>query len=170
MTISDYVADLRAATPSNAAELAVPDQMELRQSLRSMETRMQQAVSRCVQLCRQRLMPLTGSRVLQNPVNYIQDRRLILDMRQKQLTSAAERQIAVNKQKLVKLAAGMDAMSPLKVLARGYSVTKDAGGRVLADAASVSPGDLISVRLCSGSLEAAVIKTGGEHDGEAEKL
>ena len=170
VTISDYVADLRAATPSNAAELAVPDQMELRQSLRSMETRMQQAVSRCVQLCRQRLMPLKGSRVLQNPVNYIQDRRLILDMRQKQLTSAAERQIAVNKQKLVKLAAGMDAMSPLKVLARGYSVTKDAGGRVLADAASVSPGDLISVTLCSGSLEAAVIKTGGEHHGEAEKL
>lgn len=166
VTISDYVADLRAATPSNAAELAVPDQMELRQMLQSMEVRMQRAINGRLQLHRQNLSRLTGSRVLQSPMNVLQDRRMLLDHLQKQLTAAAERQLAGKKQKLTALAAGMDAMSPLKVLARGYSMTKNAQGKVITDATAVNPGDAITVRLSAGQLHAVVSQTEGERHEE----
>ncbi len=162
VTISDYVADLRAATPSNAAELAVPDQMELRQMLRSMEVRMQRAINSRLQLNRQKLSRLISSRALQSPMNVLQDRRMLLDHLQKQLASAAQRQLAGRKQKLAALAAGMDAMSPLKVLARGYSMTKDAQGHVVTDASAVRPGDTITVTLSAGRLHAVVSETEGE--------
>ena len=162
VTISDYVADLRAATPSNAAELAVPDQMELRQMLRSMEVRMQRAINSRLQLNRQKLSRLISSRALRSPMNVLQDRRMLLDHLQKQLASAAQRQLAGKKQKLAALAAGMDAMSPLKVLARGYSMTKDAQGHVVTDASAVRPGDAITVTLSAGRLHAVVSETEGE--------
>ena len=91
---------------------------------------------------------------------------MLLDHLQKQLTAAAERQLAGKKQKLAALAAGMDAMSPLKVLARGYSMTKDARGNVITDAAAVNPGDAITVRLSAGQLHAVVSQTEGERHEE----
>ena len=87
---------------------------------------------------------------------------MLLDHLQKQLASAAQRQLAGKKQKLAALAAGMDAMSPLKVLARGYSMTKDAQGHVITDVSAVSPGDAITVTLSAGRLHAVVSETEGE--------
>lgn len=169
VTISDYVADLRAATPSNAAELAVPDQMELRQKLQTMNVRMQQALSGQLQLNRQRLTRLTGSRALQNPMNYIQDRRLLLDHQQKQLAAVMEKRLAEKKHMLIQFASGLDAMSPLKVLARGYSMTRDSDGRVVTNAAMVQTGDSITVTLKDGSLQAVVqAAEGGSYDETQE--
>lgn len=156
VTISDYVADLRAATPSNAAELAVPDQMELRQSLQSLESRMQQAMNRRMQLSRQQLEHLKSKRVLQDPMNYLQDRRMLLDHLQRQLAAETRRILAENRQRLVRFASAMDAMSPLKVLARGYAMVQDGENHVLSDTTRIQPGDRVTVTLCAGSFDAEV--------------
>ncbi len=157
VTISDFVADLRAATPSNAAELAVPDQAELRQRIASLQSRMQQAVTRQLKLSRQQLDGLKNKRVLQSPLNYIQDRRMLLDFYEKQLSAAMQNILAGKKQSMIRLAAGLDAMSPLKVLARGYSMTRDKNGNVLTDIKDVQSGDLLTITLQSGEIEAAAV-------------
>ena len=162
VTISAYVADLRAATPSNAAELAVPDQLELCQKLQSLEIRAKQAISGQLQFQRQRVMGLKGSRTLQDPMNILRDRGMILDHLQKQLAAAMQQQLAEKRQKFIGFAAAMEAMSPFKVLARGYSMTMNERGRVVTDAAMVQPGDKIIVTLSAGRLQAIVQETEGE--------
>lgn len=165
VTISDYVADLRAATPSNAAELAVPDQTELRQRVRSLDDRLQQALSAQLQVSREKLNRLKNSRVLQSPVNYLQDRKLLLDYAQKQLNNVMEQKLLRMRHGLGRLSAGLDAMSPLKVLSRGYSMVTNQQGRVLTDMADVRVGDQISVRLQQGTLKAEVLTIGDtEHE------
>ena len=167
VTISDFVADLRAATPSNAAELAVPDQAELRQQIRSLQTRLQQAVTRQLKLSRQKLEGMKEKRVLQSPLNYLQDRRMLLDYQQSKLTACMRQRLGTERQRLIRMAAGLDAMSPLKVLSRGYSMTKDKDGQVVLRAADLHPGDTVTVRLCSGEIDAAVQAVRG---GEANEL
>lgn len=166
VTIADYVADLRAATPSNGAELAVPDQTELRQQLQSLQIRLQQATMRKLKSLRQELDSLKNNRVLQNPVNYLQDRRLLVDYEQKRLQAAMDRILAEKKHGLVQLASGLDAMSPLKVLARGYSVTRDASGQIVSEAAALRTGERITVTLRVGEIEAAVTAVQGEEHNE----
>ena len=165
VTISDYVADLRAATPSNAAELAVPDQTELRQQLQSLQSRLQQAMTRKLKLSRQQLDNLKSKRVLQSPMNYLQDRRMLVDYHQKQLNACMHQHLNGKKQALIRLAAGLDAMSPLKVLARGYSMTRDEQGRVLTQADQLQVGDRITVTLRNGEVDAVVEAVrGGKHE------
>ena len=165
VTISDFVADLRAATPSNAAELAVPDQAELRQQIRSLESRLQQAMTRQLKLSRQRLESLKEKRVLQSPLNYLQDRRVLLDYQQTRLSSCVRQMLGGQRQRLVALAAGLDAMSPLKVFARGYSMTRKEG-QVVTDASALRPGDLVTVSLNSGEIDATVqtVRGGESHE------
>lgn len=165
VTISDFVADLRAATPSNAAELVVPDQQELREKLQSLQLRMRQAMTRQMKLSRSRLEALQNKRVLQSPLYYVQDRRLILDYQQKRLISSMQRISSEKKQSFIRLTAALDAMSPLKVLARGYSVTKDSNGIVLTDTASVQLDDLITITLQNGEVDASVREIrGGKYE------
>ena len=159
VTISDYVADLRAATPSNAAELVVPDQSDLRQSIHSFEGRMQQAMQRQLKLSKQKLEYIQNKRVLQDPANYIQDRRLLLDYQQSQLTSNMRHILSQNRQRLVRFASGLDAMSPLRVLGRGYAMIKDSSGHIVSDSAAVTAGDEIVATLHRGSLRAKVVTT-----------
>lgn len=166
VTISDFVADLRAATPSNAAELAVPDQTELRQSIQSMENRMAQAITRQLKMSRQKLEYLKNKRVLQSPLNYIQDRRLLVDYQQKQLHNGMRHILSEQKRALIRLAAGLDAMSPLKVLARGYSMTRDDEGHIITSSDAVRAGDLLHITLANGRINAAVITAEGETYGE----
>ena len=162
VTISDYVADLRAATPSNAAELAVPDQMELQERILSLKERMYQVQKRQLGSLRERLQMLQKSRMLQSPENVLQDRRLLLDHLVKELTSAMQTVTAAKKQAFVRCTAALDAMSPLKVLTRGYSMTKNTAGAVVTDAGSVRPGDEITVMLAKGELNATVNRIKGE--------
>ena len=156
VTISDYVADLRAATPSNAAELAVPDQMELRKRLQAMQTSMQQSVHKTVKLGRQRLGALAEKRVLQSPLGYLEDRRMLLDFLSTRLRSAQQSKLQASRQRFVRVTAALDAMSPLKVLSRGYSMVTSEDGAIIREARSVSEGQTIHIELCSGSLRAAV--------------
>jgi len=159
VTISDFVADLRAATPSNGAELVAPDQIELRRHLRNMAERMENAVLKSVQQRRQKLDELKRKRVLQSPENYLADRRLQLDHIQKLLLASSRQYLDSKKQHFVKLSSGLDAMSPLKVLARGYSVTKDPMGNLITSADQVQPFDNIITELSDGRIVSTVLKT-----------
>ncbi len=156
VTIADYVADLRAATPSNAAELAVPDEDELRDAISSMEGRTNQAMRKKLSEKRTRLADLGLRRVMQNPTAYIDQKRLELDSVENALLSRFERQISSKKHNYIRYAASLDALSPLKVLGRGYSITTDLNGSAISSAKGVSVGDELRVNLSSGALRCTV--------------
>ena len=156
VTISDYVADLRAATPSNAAELAVPDQDALRQNLDSMCMAMTTALTRQVKAARQHLQVLSGSPALQSPTGYLEQRRKSLELLQDRLVSAETRTGERKDRRLSELTSKLDAMSPLKVLTRGYALVRREDGMVLKSVRKIEPGERIKVSLSDGSLTAAV--------------
>ena len=156
VTISDFVADLRAATPSNAAELAVPEQGELRERIAALRLRLAQAEERRLKLIRQQVEKLQSARVLQNPKNYLEDRRLLLDFQQNKLTAAMRQLVLKKQQDFVARRTALEAMSPLRVLSRGYAMTRDSAGRVVTDAAALKPGEIITVTLRNGEVDAAV--------------
>ena len=156
VTISDFIADVRAATPSNGAELVTPDKEELRKRLAQTQARMAAAVERQLSLSRQRLEALAGKRVLQSPMNYLQDKRMTLEHSRERLSSASQRLMQAKREQFVRLTAKLDAMSPLKVLSRGYSVVRTEDGSVLRRAADARPGDRIQIDLMQGTLLAEV--------------
>ena len=158
VTISDFVADLRAATPSNAAELAVPDCRALERHLAQLSARMAGTVSARLEEERSRLRRLSESRVMTDPMTPIRDKRVLLDWQQSRLLSQMQSLTHTQRSRLSALAAALDAMSPLKVLARGYSLTQDEGGRLLTSTDQVQPGQGIQVRLSDGSLDCTVMK------------
>lgn len=150
VTIADFVADVRAATPSNGAELIAPDQTELRQRLGAYEKRLSAAMERRLKLSRQQLDALSSRRVLQSPMHYIEDRRLMLDRVQDRLILAAQHHLERKRRNFSALAAALDAMSPLKVLARGYSVVKQQG-HVVKSMEQLAVGQQVQLCLSDGS-------------------
>lgn len=156
VTISDYVADLRAATPSNAAELAVPDMADLNIRLNEAQNAMSRALQKKTQLYRRSLDALAGSRALQDPTNYLADRQMQLDHLQTCLASAMDRRLNNKKRDFIRLTATLDALSPLKVLGRGYSVTKTSRGSIVKSVADVAPGDKLEIDLTDGKLDCRV--------------
>ena len=158
VTISDFVADLRAATPSNAAELAVPDCQALERHLAQLSARMAGTVSARLEKERSRLRRLSESRVMTDPMTPIRDKRVLLDWQQSRLLSQMQSLTHTQRNRLSALAAALDAMSPLKVLARGYSLTPDEEGKLLTSVEQVQPGQGIQVRLSDGSLDCTVMK------------
>ena len=156
VTIADYVADARASTPSNAAEIAVPDQKELRRHLSVLAEHMRQSENARVEALKKRLGELAQKRMLTNPSAFIEDKRMLLDYTQKNLASLAERQLAERQRKYASLCASLDALSPLKVLGRGYAVARGADGRILKNAAETEIGERIDLKLGSGRLGCVV--------------
>ena len=156
VTIADFVADLRAATPSNAAELAVPDIGEMYDMLAGAEIRVRQAINRLIKTRRQRLTDLAGRRVLQSPKNYIDDKRMLMDRLHDRMCSAAQKRLFTDRERYARLAAKLDAMSPLKVLGRGYAIAKRQDGTILKKASEVCPGDRITVRLHKDEIKCVV--------------
>ena len=156
VTISDYVADARASTPSNAAEIAVPDQSEMRETLDSLSIRSRQAMQKTLKALSQRLSSLSDKRVLSDPGVYIDNRRLELDRMRERLSAAAERKNAAARRDFVRLGAALDAMSPLRVLTRGYSLAEDPGGALIKSAAQLRPGDRVRLRFAEGGADCTV--------------
>ena len=156
VTISDYVADLRAATPSNAAELAVPDQDALRQTLDTMESHMATALNRQIKAARQHLAALSASPALKSPESYLEQKRKSLLLLKNRMVAAQQNGVANRQGKYLALAAKLDAMSPLKVLTRGYSMTTGPDGSVIHSVDQVENGDKITVSLSDGKLTATV--------------
>lgn len=165
VTIADFVADLRAATPSNAAELVAPDMSELRDALRSAAARLDQAVDRGLSQRRAALTELSSRRVMQSPTGFIDQRRLELDSIRLRLDAAATGRLNRERQEFARLAAKLDALSPLKVLGRGYSIALDAEGRAVREAAQLKAGDKLDLRLSRGGAKCLVESVyGGEDD------
>lgn len=156
VTISDFVADLRAATPSNAAELAVPDQDALRQSLDSMSAAMATALTRQLKSARKHYEVLSASPSLKSPMGYLEQRRRSLELLKNRLVSAQNQQNHRKKQRFIALTSKLDAMSPLKVLTRGYSMAQRTDGTVLRSVRQVEVGETIEVSVSDGRLIAAV--------------
>ena len=166
VTISDFVADLRAATPSNAAELVAPDQAELRVYLQQLQNRMAQALLKQLRVSRVELERLSKSRALQSPDFLVAEKRQRLDFLQGQLSAAFSAQLAAKRHRFVRAAASLEALSPLRVLGRGYAMVKSESGDVVKSYADVMPGDRIDITLQSGGVSARVETVWEDEDGK----
>ena len=164
VTISDFVADLRAATPSNAAELAVPDQDALRQMLDASGEALAQAMSRRLAASRDRLSVLAQRPVLRSPLASVEAREKALLLLETRLRSAQTQQIARARQRFVGQTAKLDALSPLKVLTRGYALASDENGHMIRRVDEVRPGDTLTVRVSDGTITATVIEGKKDHE------
>ena len=168
VTIADFAADVRAATPSNAAELAVPDRQEVKRRLDVLRERIARSERKRLEEQRERFDRLARSRALRDPMAFIDDKRQLLDYTRKDLASLAQDQMAQREQRFTALAAKLDALSPLKVLGRGYAVARNEKGQILRAAREAKPGETIEVLLGQGSLACTVERCsmGGNDDGK----
>ena len=157
VTISDFVADLRAATPSNAAELAVPDQDALRQTLDEMQNAMAVAMQTKIDRAGERLDNLANRPVLKSPLASFESRRKALELMEKRLISAQSGNVARTRQRFVAQVSKLDAMSPLKVLTRGYAMVAKEDGTIVRSVRDVKPREPIAVRVSDGTIVATVI-------------
>ena len=164
VTIADFVADRRASTPSNAAEIAVPDMTELLATMQSAETRLVQSELNLLERENSRLLRLAEKRALTDPTAFLQDRRMYLDYTQQKLAAAALRTLEGDSRRFAQLTAKLDAMSPLKVLGRGYAMVQKTDGTVLRSAVQVNVGDSVRVRLGEGELHCTVNEKGNDHE------
>ncbi|CDC70885.1 MULTISPECIES: exodeoxyribonuclease VII large subunit [environmental samples] len=164
VTIADFVADARASTPSNAAEIAVPDQVELLRWLRGAGDRMVQCETGRLEAARQRLDNLASKRVMRDQLAYVQDKRMELAHLQQRLGDLSGALLSRRRQRFSALAAALDAMSPLKVLGRGYAVARSQDGTILKSGREVAPGDRVSVTLSEGGFDAVVDRSYTKED------
>ena len=152
VTIADFVADVRAATPSHAAEIAVPDQTELMAWVQGMKLQILQAEKGKLERLRERLDSLAAKRVLKDPMTVIRDKQILLAHLQKDLYHAGNACLSDPHRKLSALAASLDALSPLKVLGRGYSMLIGEDGGIVRSSTDVCPGEQITATLAEGKL------------------
>ena len=169
VTISDFVADVRASTPSHAAETAVPDQMELRRFLLSSQQRLTKSQEKRLAAERQRLTDFAAKRCLTEPMAFIQDKRMELVHRQQRLGDLSQGQLVRKRQRFAAISAALDAMSPLKVLGRGYAVARDAEGRILKTYRDISVGDTVTVTLGEGGFTSRVEQPFGKESTHGRK-
>ena len=155
VTIADFAADVRAATPSNGAELAVCDRTELRAFLEQQARRMEKAQERRLELLRQRLRRLSERPVLRSPEGSLQQKELLLELLRQRLERAAAAAVEKRQRQFAALSGRLDALSPLKVLARGYAVATRQE-QVLHSVEQLSPGEEIRLRLSDGTALCAV--------------
>lgn len=156
VTISDYVADRRASTPSNAAEIAVPDCREIADLLAGLELRASQGMRKQLSSMRERLKTCAERRVMTDPSAMIDRRRMELDRFRERLCAAQDQRLGQCRQRFVGLTAALEAMSPLRVLTRGYSIATDDQGNCLRSVSQLSPGDAFRLRLSDGSADCRV--------------
>lgn len=174
VTIADFVADLRASTPSNAAEIAVPEQNEIYAALLGIEERLKGSAAVRLAQSRQRLNRLAASRPMTDSTFYFREKRLLLDYQSSRLAhglrhsasvqgerlaalsaalpNGSARTLAKCRERLRELSAALDAMSPLKVLGRGYAIVRRTDGTVLSSIKDVTLGDTFQLRLSDGEL------------------
>ena len=155
-SISDFVADLRAPTPSAAAELVVPNVAELSQKLDVYNLRLKNALKKKIDIMKMRYEKCMKSRVYTDPLKNINDQYLKLDMLLKSMTNSVLTKIQKSKTEATKNIAKLDALSPLKTLARGYSIVQK-NGKVVKSVNELNKDDIISLRLADGNKDAKII-------------
>lgn len=171
VTIADYVADLRAATPSNGAELAVPDREALAQNLDAFSAAMTGALNRQLRLASQRLEGLAASPALRSPTGYLDRREKDLGLLKEKLLAAQNQELSKAQQKYVANVAKLDAMSPLKVLSRGYAMAQKETGELIRSVKQTTTGESIVVSLADGKLNASILSIKeASHESENKDL
>ncbi len=155
-TIADFVADLRAPTPSAAAELVVPSQTELREKFNNVYARLYSCANRIVERGRLQLRVSAESAALKNPMATIDSSRIYLDSLSKTMEGAYKNIMGDKRRSLAVTASKLDALSPLGALSRGFSLTKDESGAVVKSVKRLNKGDKISVTLSDGTARATV--------------
>lgn len=156
VTISDYVADVRASTPSNAAELVVPDQNTLMQTFDSIRESMTGILLQKIKSHRLHLSALSSSSVLRSPQAYIENRQNSLALLNNRLNSGYSAILNKHRQRFVMQTAKLDALSPLKVLTRGYSVAQSQDGTVIHSVSQINLGDNVIISVSDGKIQATV--------------
>ncbi len=156
VTIADYVADVRASTPSNAAELAVPNLRDIRELLDNLSIRRTQAMHKKISTLESKLDELKKRKVLQTPMAYVDSKRAELDYMKDKFIAAADRSNAAKRREFVRLAASLDAMSPLKVLGRGYAIAADDKGQLVRSVSNIKPDDKIRLSVSDGVIKCRV--------------
>ena len=156
VTIADFVADVRAATPSNAAELAVPDIDDIRGSVNYFDSRIIRGISSTLENRRKELNAVESSRVMRTPRNYIDDRRLALDRFSERMYMLTRHTLTNSRARFSGLVGSVDALSPLKVLGRGYSIARNEAGNVIKRADDVKAGDKLTLRLQADEINCTV--------------
>ena len=155
-TIADFVADLRAPTPSAAAELAVPDIYELKQKIQNYQNRYKEALKKKIEVMKLKFEKIMKSRVFTDPTRKIIDNSIILDDYIKRLEKAITETQKHKKNKYNELIAKLDALSPLKTLIRGYSIVEKEG-KIIKSAKQVNKLDEISIKFIDGKIQAKVL-------------
>lgn len=151
VSISDLVADRRALTPSESGEIVVPDAAELLADLDHLERRLQRTVVSRIEYSRHRLESLSARPVLSDPWQQLDRARMQIDDLYGRLGRSAESRLVRARSRLAELTSTLDALSPLRVLSRGYSITQDAqSGEVVHEAEVLTLGTLIETRLHTG--------------------
>lgn len=156
-TICDFVADLRAPTPSAAAELAVPDGAEVRMQLDMLTQRMRQAEESLLNYNRQMLDTVASARVLREPEALLLTQRQQLESVMQRLKAAGKNRTMMAVAQLTELSGRLDAMSPLKVLSRGYAILSHEDGSTVSAVRDIEPGEVISAKLSDGTLRVSVL-------------
>ena len=155
-TIADFVADLRAPTPSAAAELAVPDIYELKQKIQNYQNRYKEALKKKIEVMKLKFEKIMKSRAFTDPTRKIIDNSIILDDYIKRLEKAITETQKHKKNKYNELIAKLDALSPLKTLIRGYSIVEKEG-KIIKSAKQVNKLDEISIKFIDGKIQAKVL-------------
>mgnify|MGYP002560376138 FL=1 len=158
-TICDFAADLRAPTPSAAAELAVPDTAELKHKTNNIISRESAVLLQMLSAKRETLARYEKSRYLSSPGHMIDDRRMTLVLSSERLMTSAAHVNEIKKHALSALSGKLEALSPLAVLSRGYGVVSSEEGKVIKEIADVSVGDKITVKVRDGEIYAGVSGT-----------
>ena len=155
-SISDFVADLRAPTPSAAAELAVPDVYEVKQKINSYQNRLRLSLVKKVEIMKLRYEKCMSSRVFKEPLRNINDNYLKVDTYIKKLENIIKTKQKEEKTKYVELVAKLDTLSPLKTLTRGYSLV-DKNNNIIKSAKDVNTGDKIDLKFSDGTKQAEIL-------------
>ena len=156
-TIADFVADLRAPTPSAAAELAVANIDDVRETLKTYNNRYKVSLKKKIELMKMSYEKCMTRQAFKNPTQKINEQYMLIDMKVKSLQNSILLKIKEDKTKFVKEMAKLDALSPLKTLTRGYSIISKQDGRIAKEVKDLSQGEKVSIRLSDGSVDAQVL-------------
>lgn len=156
-TLCDFAASVRAPTPSAAAELAVPESSELKRKINNVNARMELLCEQRIKLLKEKLTALSNSRVLTNPMNFIDDRKMALGMTEDKLITRMNTLLERKKSSLVSHAAKLDALNPLSVVARGYSAVFNDEGKLIKSISQTKKGDMVSFMVTDGKISAEVV-------------
>ena len=155
-SISDFVADLRAPTPSAAAEIVVPNIVDIEQNLNTYNIRIKNALRKKVEIMRMRYEKCMKSRVYTDPLKIINDNYVKLDMLIKSMTNSITNKLQLSKTQAIKNFSKLDALSPLKTLSRGYSIIEK-DNKIVKKVEDLRKDDIVNLRLQNGEKQAKIL-------------